>query len=102
MHIHTTQTKTQSQALLGRIMDLLQGFIARPHHSLASVGVAASTRLVVNAGISFTDATWLEVVERLGDVVDTSLPDVQGVCVCEGVCERGCGGYVRICGGMDM
>lgn len=71
--------RSQPQALLHRIMDLLQGFIARPHHSLAAVGVAALTRLVVNAGIHFTDDTWLDVMQRLGAVVDHGVPDVQGV-----------------------
>lgn len=62
------------QDLLPRILDLLQGFVRRPHHSLAAVGVAGLVRLIINAGISFSEATWSEVLMGVGGMAADTLP----------------------------
>jgi hypothetical protein len=47
--------------LLPRLLDLLRGFIARSHASLASVGVAAYTRMVASCGTKLDSDAWQQV-----------------------------------------
>lgn len=68
------------QDLLPRILELLQGFVRRPHHSLAAVGVAGLVRLIINAGISFSEATWSEVLMGVGAMAADTLPALGEVC----------------------
>ncbi len=46
---------------LPRLLELLASFMVRPHQSLASVGVAAFTRLLNTCGPLMDGDTWLEV-----------------------------------------
>lgn len=50
-----------SSALLGRILELLLGFVRRTHQELAGVGVAALVRLIVQAGPHLDAPTWMMV-----------------------------------------
>jgi brefeldin A-inhibited guanine nucleotide-exchange protein len=65
--------------MLPRLLALLAGFMARSHAALASVGVAASARLVANCGPHMDAATWGEVVGGLRGVVDATIPDAAGL-----------------------
>jgi brefeldin A-inhibited guanine nucleotide-exchange protein len=47
--------------LLPRLLELLRGFIARSHASLASVGVAAYTRMVASCGDKLYSTAWQQV-----------------------------------------
>jgi brefeldin A-inhibited guanine nucleotide-exchange protein len=52
--------------LLPRLLDLLRGFIARSHASLASVGVAAYTRMVASCGAKLDNDAWQQVRRMAG------------------------------------
>lgn len=62
--------------LLGKILQLLTGFIKRPHQNLAGIGVAAFVRLMSNAGSLFTEENWLEALTALKDAAVETLPDL--------------------------
>lgn len=55
---------TKVSPLLNRILNLLTGFIKRPHQSLAAIGVAALVRLTNSAGELFSEEKWDEVNTR--------------------------------------
>ncbi|WIA22572.1 hypothetical protein OEZ86_009559 [Tetradesmus obliquus] len=61
--------------LLPRLLELLRGFIARSHASLASVGVAAYTRLLASCGGQLDDEAWQQVIGMLQQVMRDTLPD---------------------------
>jgi len=48
-------------SLLDRILELLLGFVRRTHQALASVGVAAMSRLILAAGAQMDEPTWMVV-----------------------------------------
>jgi brefeldin A-inhibited guanine nucleotide-exchange protein len=56
--------------LLPRLLELLRGFIARSHASLASVGVAAYTRMVASCGTKLDSQAWQQVGCGCRDVAD--------------------------------
>jgi brefeldin A-inhibited guanine nucleotide-exchange protein len=61
--------------LVGKILQLLTGFIKRSHQSLATIGVAAVVRLISNAGNLFSSERWSEVLSALKDAAAETLPD---------------------------
>eukprot|EP00249_Psilotum_nudum_P023695 c28957_g2_i1 orf=862-6204(-) len=65
--------------LLGKILQLLTGFIKRSHQSLAAIGVAAFVRLISNAGDLFSDEKWSEVIMSMKEAVTETLPDLQRI-----------------------
>ena len=64
---------------LPRLLDLLSGFAVRGHAALASVGVAALSRLVAATGPRMDVGTWEEVVGEVARVVEATLPDAAGL-----------------------
>lgn len=65
--------------LLPRILQLLTGFIKRPHQSLAAIGVAAFVRLLSSAGALFSPADWDAVLAALRDAGGSTLPDLDAL-----------------------
>jgi hypothetical protein len=65
--------------LLPRILQLLTGFIKRPHQSLAAIGVAAFVRLLSSAGALFSPADWDAVLAALRDAGSSTLPDLDAL-----------------------
>jgi brefeldin A-inhibited guanine nucleotide-exchange protein len=62
--------------LVGKILQLLTGFIKRSHQSLAAIGVAAFVRMINNAGTLFSDERWTEVLIVLKEAAAETLPDI--------------------------
>ncbi len=60
-----------------KISDAWQCWFRRTHQSLASVGVAASVRLINSAGDKMSPAVWSQSVQMLARAAKDTFPDVQ-------------------------
>ncbi|KAK2077578.1 hypothetical protein QBZ16_004423 [Prototheca wickerhamii] len=66
-------------ALLARLLELLGGFIARPHAELASVGVAALTRLTLALAPALGPGDWGALLAVYAAAAEEALPDIAGL-----------------------
>eukprot|EP01025_Chloroclados_australasicus_P037318 TRINITY_DN3805_c0_g1_i5.p1 TRINITY_DN3805_c0_g1~~TRINITY_DN3805_c0_g1_i5.p1 ORF type:complete len:1288 (-),score=132.71 TRINITY_DN3805_c0_g1_i5:189-4052(-) len=71
VHFYTTMHRQ-----LNKMLKLLADFIGRPHQSLASVGVAALARYIVNAGQNMSEEVWVQVIDSLQQVTAMVNPDL--------------------------
>lgn len=65
--------------LLGRLLDLLGGFIARPHAELAAVGVAALARLTLSLVSLLGPGQWDSLLTTFRNASEQALPDIAGL-----------------------
>lgn len=60
--------------LLKTVVDLLTGFMRKPHKSLAMISISSFIRLMSNAVPFFTEEKWVEVIFSIKEIVNATLP----------------------------
>lgn len=61
---------------LPRVLQKIQAFMLRTHHSLACVGVTAMERLILRSGPQMSEQMWSEVIASILHVAEATKPDL--------------------------